>query len=63
MTPYQTIEKLLESYGVRDVLIMIAEKCYDEANYRADVVAGKWIKAGKVVQEAVRKLPNGTGIK
>ena len=63
MTPYQKVVNLTEQYGVRDVLIMIATKCYDEANYSSDVVAGKWNKAGKVIQEAVRKLPNGPGIK
>lgn len=63
MTPYQTVERLINKFGVRDTLIMISEVCYREAEESSDVVAGKWIKAGKVIQSSVRNLPNGPGIK
>lgn len=68
MIPYDTVERLIDKYGVADVLLMIqdviAEKsAHIEANWQDYTLSGQWLKAWKVINRAVRELPKVPGIK
>lgn len=64
--PYSTIERLINKYGVADVLLMVSDVIEEKVAYmgfdkrhRAD----KYIQAGNVVRMAVKDLPKVPGIK
>lgn len=68
MTPYETMERLIDKHGVADVLIMIqdviAEKsAHIEANWQDYTLSGKWLRAWAAVNRAVKELPKVPGIK
>ena len=68
MTPYDTVEKLIDKYGVADVLLMIQDVIADksahiEASYQDYTLAGQWLRAWKVINQAVKALPKVPGIK
>ena len=68
MTPYDTIEKLIDKYGVADVLLMIQDVIRDksahiEASYQDYTLAGKWLQAWRALNRAIRDLPKVPGIK
>lgn len=68
MTPYETIERLLDRFGVADVLIMIGDISAFKAehvarNWQDAQLAKEWMKTERVVKRAVRSLPKAPGIK
>ena len=68
MTPYDTIERLIDRYNVADVLLMVSDVISEkvdhiETDWQDRVLANAWTKAGKVVRKAVRELPKVPGIK
>lgn len=67
-SPYDTIERLIDKYGVADVLHMINDVIGDKvdhivASYGDTALANRWGKAGNIVQRAIRELPKVPGIK
>jgi protein involved in temperature-dependent protein secretion len=68
MTPYDTVERLIDKHGVADVLLMvqdvIAEKsAYIEATWQDYTLSGHWLRAWNVINQAVKALPKVPGIK
>ena len=68
MTPYDTMERLIDKYGVADVLLMVSDICNAKAehidvSYGDGFLAGRWAKTARIVQHAVKELPKVPGIK
>lgn len=68
MTPYDTVERLIDKHGVADVLLMMQDITGDkaahiEANWQDYTLAGQWLKAWKIINQAVKALPKVPGIK
>jgi hypothetical protein len=68
MTPYEAVEKLIDKYGVRDVLIMITDVMHEKAehidiNWQDLDLAREWTKAANLISKTVSNLPKIPGIK
>lgn len=68
MIPYDTVEKLIDKYGVADVLHMVTDVIGEkmehiESSYGDELLAAKWGKAGTIIRRAIRDLPKVPGIK
>lgn len=68
MKPYDTVERLIDKYGVANVLMMIMDIARDKgghiyASYQDAGLEEKWNIAANVIGQAVRKLPKVPGIK
>ena len=68
MTPYDTIEKLIDKYNVADVLLIVSDVIsakaeHIEINWQERGLVSAWNKAGTVIRKAVRELPKVSGIK
>ena len=66
--PYDTTERLIDKYGVADVLLMISDICHAKedhimSSYQDNGLSEKWNKAARVISKAVRELPKVPGIK
>jgi len=68
MTPYNTVEGLIDRYSLADVLLMIGDICnakaeYIDTMYQDGLLVGRWAKSARIVQQAVKELPKVPGIK
>lgn len=67
-SPYDAMERLIDKYGVADVILMINDICdakahHISASYGDEGLSNKWLRVGTVMRKAVRELPKVSGIK
>jgi hypothetical protein len=66
-SPYDTVERLIDKYGVADTLLMISDICHAKEDHimssYGNGLSEKWNKAARVVARAVKDLPKVSGIK
>lgn len=66
--PYDIVERLIDKYGLADVLLMMSDVCgakaeHVYASYQDEALERDWNNAGKNIRFIVRKLPKVPGIK
>lgn len=67
MSMFTDIERMVDKTSVTDVLIALKNVCeqkavHIEVAWQDEVLASKWLKANKVIQKTITKLPKVPGI-